>query len=54
MQLAAGGDSGGGGESSKMRTGRRGVTPHVYVRTYTFHVFGTIFVLQCLVLFVKI
>ena len=34
----------------------RGVTPHVYVRTYTisFHVFGSIFVLQYLVLFVEI
>ena len=34
----------------------RGVTPHVYVRTYTisFHVFGSIFVLQYLVLLVEI
>ena len=38
------------------RTGERGVKPHVYVRTYTvpFHVFGRIFVLYCLVLFVEI
>ena len=44
---------------SKMRTTGyrgRGVTPHVYLRTYaiTFHVFGSILVLQCLALFVEI
>ena len=32
-----------------------GITPHMYVRTYTqFHIFGNIFELQCLVLLVEI
>ena len=53
--------TGGGWGSSKMRTaayrGRgENVTPRVYVRTQTisFHTFGSVFVLQCLVLFVEI
>ena len=35
---------------------RGGVTSNVYIRTYTisFHIFGSIFVLQCIILFVEI
>ena len=38
----------------QLRIGGGGVTLHVYVRTYTlsFHVFGIIFAIYCLVLFV--
>ena len=40
----------------QLRTGVGGVTPYVHVLTYTisFHVSGSIFVLQYLVLFVEI
>ena len=40
----------------QLRVEGRDVKSHVYVRTYTisFYVFGSIFVLQCLVLFIEI
>ena len=40
----------------EMRIGGGVVTPHVYVstRTISFHIFGSIFFLSCLVLFVEI
>ena len=47
---------GGSSEVLQLRTGGGSVTPHVYVRTCTisFHVFGSIFILYCLVLIVEI
>ena len=53
---ATDGGMGGHPKCVQLCTGEVSVTRHVYVRTCTisFHVFGSIFVLKCPVLFLKI
>ena len=53
---ATGGEMGYHPKCVQLRKGGRAVTPHVCIRTYaiSFHIFGSILILKCFVLFPEI